>query len=154
MTYSISLIYSNKRREPLSGLTEISSYRSKRSKTSDIDWEEWEDVQEYNRSLENRSEAFTIVPARTTNRWSLTRILSRSKIYQWLMGGLKTAKALVPGLLMALSYNTLKSWTLVSGNLNNSFEGNDKVLQAILSKHNMNLSGKISCLNMKKFISI
>lgn len=75
------------------------------------------------------------------SRWSLTRIISKSRIYQWLMYGMSAVKSVAPGIMLSMLYDGFQRWAFPSVPRPLS---QDPVLQKIMNTGNMTLSNLTS----------
>lgn len=97
-----------KRKKPTGGFSEIKNVHSKRCKEFDTDLSESEELVQIN-YLNNPTQKPWRKLTKFENKWSILRIASKSKIYQWLINGLKTVRIVAPGIMLSLAYNTFNT---------------------------------------------
>ena len=137
-----------KRKRPSGGLSEIKSNRSKRGKEFDMDLSESREIDQYNSSLKNISQYSSRNLIKYEGKWSLLRIASKSRIYQWLLNGLKAVRTVAPGIILSMIYSTFHDCSIPHyRNFNN-----DKVIQAILNKRKIDISDFSNFTSSKNFI--
>ncbi|CAI2362272.1 unnamed protein product [Moneuplotes crassus] len=117
-----------KRRQPVGGFGPEEEYRQKRSKVILSKFDENEE------DKKQQSET-QMVPQ---GRCSLSRIIAKSKIYKWLMYGMKAVKTLAPGIMISMAYDTIQQCSMACKNPAISPEKNS-VLKAILGNRNIGI---------------